>query len=147
MRDLVLKLNTKPIQRSLAVPPNRHVPFLANISQCQVEQFAQHLIAWKRSTVLCNLAQAHVHRLNDIGRVIHFANLRWIVKERNDALPVAWEVHTRTRSPSSQGCSASDSQGRLSASPTEISARNWRKRHHKAVLKVNRRYAMPAGTT
>jgi len=87
MRDPVLKLNTKPIQRSLPVP-NRHVPFLANISQCQVEQFAQRLIAWKRSTVLCNLAQAHVHRLNGIGRVNHFANLWWIVKERNDALPV-----------------------------------------------------------
>jgi hypothetical protein len=46
IRDPVLKLNTKPIQRSLPVP-NRHVPFLANISQCQVEQFAQRLIAWK----------------------------------------------------------------------------------------------------
>ena len=87
MRDPVLKLNTKPIQRSLPVP-NRHVPFLANISQRQVEQIAQRLIAWKRSTILCNLAQAHVHRLNGIGRVNHFANLRWIVKERNDALPV-----------------------------------------------------------
>jgi hypothetical protein len=71
MRDPVLKLNTKPIDRSLPVP-NRHVPFLANISQCQVEQFAQRLIAWKRSKVLCNLAQAHVHRLNGIGRVNHF---------------------------------------------------------------------------
>ena len=88
MRDPVLKLNTKPIQRSLP-DPNWHVPFLANISQCQVEQFAQRLIAWKRSAVLRDLAQAHVHRLNGIGRVNHFANLWWIVKERNDALPVS----------------------------------------------------------
>ncbi len=59
MRDPVLKLNTKPTQRSLPVP-NRHVPFLANISQCQLEQFAQRLIAWKRSTFLCNIALTHV---------------------------------------------------------------------------------------
>jgi hypothetical protein len=85
MNGKLLKLNPKPIQRSLPVP-NRHVPFLANISQHQVEKFTQRLIAWKRSTVLCNLAQAHVHRLNGIDRVNHFANLRWIVKERNDAL-------------------------------------------------------------
>jgi len=57
MRDPVLKLNSKTIQSRLQVP-NWHVPFLANISQCQVEQFAHRLIAWKRSTVLCNLAQA-----------------------------------------------------------------------------------------
>jgi len=88
MRDPVLKLNTKPIQSRLPVP-NWHVPFLANISQCQVEQFAQRLIAWKRSTVLRDLAQTHVHRLNGIGRVNHLANLRRIVKERNDALPVS----------------------------------------------------------
>jgi transposase InsO family protein len=37
-RDPVLKLNTKPIQHRLPVP-NWHVPFLAIISQCQVEQF------------------------------------------------------------------------------------------------------------
>lgn len=88
MRDPVLKLNTKPIQSRLPVP-NWHVPFLANIFQCQVEQFAERLIAWKRPTVLRDLAQAHVHRLNGIGRVNHLANLWRIVKERNDALPVA----------------------------------------------------------
>jgi hypothetical protein len=58
MMDSVLKLITKPIQRRLPVP-NWHVPFLANFSQCQVEQFTQRLIAWKRSTVLSDLAQAH----------------------------------------------------------------------------------------
>jgi hypothetical protein len=79
MSDPVLKVNTKPIQRNLSVP-NRHVLFLANISQ--------RLIAWKRFTVFLDLAQIHVHRLNGIGRVNHFANLRWIVKERNGALPV-----------------------------------------------------------
>lgn len=88
LRDPVLKLNTKPIQRSLPVP-NRHVPFLADIFQRQVEQFAQCFIAWKRATVLRNLAQAHVHRLNGVGCVDHLANLWRIVKERNDALPVA----------------------------------------------------------
>jgi len=86
-RDPILKLNTKPIQRSLP-GPNRHAPFLANISQCQVEQSTLRLFAWKRSTVLRDLAQARAHRLNGIGRVYHLANLRRRVKERNDALPV-----------------------------------------------------------
>ena len=39
MRDLVLKLNTKPIQRCLPVP-NRHVPFFAYYffgSACKIE--------------------------------------------------------------------------------------------------------------
>jgi len=40
MRDPVFKLNTKPIERSLPVT-NWHVPFLADISQCQVEQFSK----------------------------------------------------------------------------------------------------------
>ena len=62
MRDPVLKLNTKPIQSRLPVP-NRHVPFLADISQRQVEQLAQRLVAGKRAPVLGNLAQTHVHRL------------------------------------------------------------------------------------
>ena len=87
LRDPILKLNTKPIERSLPVS-NRHVPFLADISQRQVEQFAQRLVAWKRSTVFRNLAQTHVHRFNGIARVNHLANLGRIVKERNDALPV-----------------------------------------------------------
>lgn len=88
LRDPILKLDTKPIERSLPIP-NRHIPFLANIAQCQVEQFAQCLIAWKRSTVLGNFAQAHVHGFDGIGRVDHFSNLRRIIKEGNDALPVA----------------------------------------------------------
>jgi hypothetical protein len=88
MKDPVSKLNTKPIQHSQPVPI-RHVLFLANISKCRVEQFAQCLIAWKRSTVFCNLAQSHVHRLSGIGSVNNFTNLLWIVKERNYALPVA----------------------------------------------------------
>ena len=88
MRDPILKLNTKPIQLRLPVP-NWNLSFLANISQCQAEQFAQRLIAWKRSTVLRDIVQAHVHRLNGIGRVNYLANLWWIVKERNDALQAA----------------------------------------------------------
>ncbi len=35
LRDPVLKLDTKPIQRGLPVP-NGHVPFLADISHCKV---------------------------------------------------------------------------------------------------------------
>ena len=79
MRDPVLKLNTKPIQSRLPVP-NWHVPFLANISQCQVEQFAQRLIAWKRSTVLCNLAQAHVHPSSSVHGASMLISLGFILK-------------------------------------------------------------------
>jgi hypothetical protein len=60
LRNPVLKLNTKPIQRGLPVP-NRHVLYMVDIAQCHVEQFAQRIIACKRSAVLCNLAQAHFH--------------------------------------------------------------------------------------
>jgi len=37
-----------------------------------------------------------------------------------------------------QGCSASNSQGGLPSSPTEISACSWRERHHQAVLMIQR---------
>ena len=59
MRDSIPKLNTKPIQRCHS-DPNRHVAFLASISQCQVEQLAQRLIAWNGSKVLSDIEQADV---------------------------------------------------------------------------------------
>ena len=66
LRDPILKLDTKPIQRGLPVS-NRHIPFLADVSQRQVEQLAQRLVAGKRAPVLGNLAQTHVHRFDGIG--------------------------------------------------------------------------------
>jgi len=87
LRNPVLEINTKPIECSLTVP-NRYVLFLADIPACQVEQFAQRLIAWKWSPVIRKLAQAHVHGFDGTGRVDHFPNFRRIVKQRNDALPI-----------------------------------------------------------
>ena len=88
LRDPILKLNTKPIQRNLPFW-NRHVPFLADISHCEVQQFAQRLINWNRSTVLRNLARAHVHEFDGIGGINRLANVGRIVKERNNTLAVA----------------------------------------------------------
>jgi len=48
LNDRILKLNTKLIHCNLPVL-NRHIPFQADIPQCQLEQFPHRFITWKRS--------------------------------------------------------------------------------------------------
>ena len=83
----LLKLDSKPGQRSLPIP-DRHRPLLADVIQGQVEQFQQRIVTGKRSPVLRNLAQSHVHRLNGVSRVNDLAYLRQILKERRDTRPI-----------------------------------------------------------
>jgi len=63
---------------------NGHRPFLANVAQRQIEEFQQRLVARERAAIFGDLAQAHIHRLDGIGRVNDFPDLRRIVKERDD---------------------------------------------------------------
>jgi hypothetical protein len=66
-----------------------HRPLLADVAQRQKEQLEQRLVTGKRSPVLGDLSQAHVDRLNGIGRVDHLADLWRVVKERYQPIPVA----------------------------------------------------------
>ena len=83
----LLELNGESSQRCLPIP-GRHRPLLADVVQSQIKQFQQCIITGKRSSVLRNLAQTHVHRLNRIGRVNDLAYLRRVLKERRDARPI-----------------------------------------------------------
>lgn len=47
----------------------RHRPLLTDVVQRHFEQFQKGLIAGKRVSALDHLAQAHVHRLDGMGRV------------------------------------------------------------------------------
>ena len=59
-------MDSKPGQGALPVS-ERHRSFLADVYQGQIEKLQQRIVAWKRSTVLSDLAQAHVRRLNGVA--------------------------------------------------------------------------------
>ena len=89
------KLNGKPVQHGLPVL-HRHRPLLGYVVQRQIEQFQQRLVAGKRATVLRDFAQTHVHGLNGVGRVDDAPDLRRVIEERRNAVPVsAPRLHDR----------------------------------------------------
>ena len=57
--------------------------------QRQVEEFQERLVARERAAIFGQLAEAQIDRLNGVGRVDHIADFRWVVDERDQALPVA----------------------------------------------------------
>jgi hypothetical protein len=59
--------------------------FLADVAQRHIEQFDPRLVAGEEASVLGDLAKAHIDRFDGFGCVNVFADLRWVVKERNQA--------------------------------------------------------------
>ncbi len=89
------KLDGKSIEHGLPVL-HRHRPPFGNVVQRQIEQFEQRLIAGERSSILRNLAQTHVYRFDGVGRVNDAPDLRRVIEERRDAIPVpAPRLHDR----------------------------------------------------
>ena len=70
LRHPIPELNSKAVKRSFPVS-YWHRPFSADVLLCKIKQFYQRLIRRKRATVLGNLPQAHVQRLNRIDGVDH----------------------------------------------------------------------------
>ena len=60
-------------------------PFLADDAERQIERFHECLIARKRTAILGDFPQAHVQRLNRIGRGDDFQYFGWVVIVRRDA--------------------------------------------------------------
>ena len=69
------ELNGKAGQRSLPIADGQR-PLLADVVERQVEQLQHRLIARKRAPVLSQLVQAHIHRLNSVGRLDDLADFR-----------------------------------------------------------------------
>ena len=86
--DTVPELDGKTCQCSFSVPDG-HCPFLANAAQRQVEEFQERHVARERAAIFGQLAEAHIDRLDRVGRVDNLADFRWVVEERDQALPVA----------------------------------------------------------
>ena len=57
---------------------NWHLPFSADVFDCQVNQFFQCCLAGKRAFGFGNLAYLPVQTFHCIGGINHFSNLRWI---------------------------------------------------------------------
>ena len=60
LRYPIRKLDSKPVQGRFPVS-NWQGPLPADVSEGQIEQLQQRLIARKRAAILGDLAQAHVH--------------------------------------------------------------------------------------
>jgi len=84
----IVKLNAKAVECWFPIP-DRYRPFLADVSQRQIKELGQCVIAWKWAPVLGDFTQAHVHWFNRIGGVNDLANFRWVIKEWDNTLPVS----------------------------------------------------------
>lgn len=62
------ELNGKTSQGGLPIADGQR-PFFADVVECQVEEFQQRLIAWKRAPILGQLVRAHIQGLDGISRV------------------------------------------------------------------------------
>jgi len=85
--DEISELDGKPGQCCLPISDG-HRLLQADVEQCQEKQIEQRFVAGKRTPVLGQLAQAHVHGFDGVGRVDHLANLRRVVEERDQSAAV-----------------------------------------------------------
>lgn len=86
-RDTITELNGKSGQGGRLFPDG-HDPFLVDVAQGRVNQFGRRFVAGNRASVLGQLAQAHVDRLDSVDRINHLSDSRRIVKERHQPAPV-----------------------------------------------------------
>src|SRR3954453_16620112 len=65
------------------------LPLLFHLGQGEIEQLVDRLVGGEVASVLEELAQGAVQRLDRVGGVDDLADVRWKIQEGNHALPVA----------------------------------------------------------
>jgi osmoprotectant transport system substrate-binding protein len=87
VREAIGEFNCEAIEGGIPIA-DEHGSLFGNIGDRQVDDFEGGIISGEGAMIFGDLADSHIHRLDGIGGVDRFTDLKGIVKEGNNVLPM-----------------------------------------------------------